>query len=68
MGLRKVYLTRHSVERLLAVMNHFPDKDCFLVEIDSTSGIGTTINLSVDVVVNDLAGKFTVEIEGVENW
>lgn len=64
----KNYILRTDVERMLEVMNKFPDHDAFLLDIDTSSGIGTSITLTVDVIHNTVAGKFTAEIAGVESW
>lgn len=49
-------------------MNQLPDHDAFLLNIDNSSGIGTTVTLAVDIVHNNIPGKFVVEVEGTENW
>jgi hypothetical protein len=36
--------------------------------MDNSSGIGSIMTLTVETTVEGLAGKFTVEISGVENW
>jgi hypothetical protein len=53
---------------MLEVMNKFPDHDAFLLDIDTSSGIGTSITLTVDVIHNTVQGKFTIEIVGPESW
>lgn len=62
------YLMRSTAEKILYVMNQLPDHDAFLLEIDSSSGIGSTITLAVDIVHNNIPGKFVVEVEGSDNW
>ena len=62
------YILKTDVERMLEVMNKFPEHDAFLLDIDTSSGIGTSITLTVDVIHNTVQGKFTVEIAGVESW
>ena len=62
------YLMRSTAEKILFVMNQLPDHDAFLLDIDNSSGIGTTITLAVDIVHNNIPGKFVVEVEGSDNW
>ncbi len=62
------YILRQQVEQVLAVMNKFPDHDAFQLDIDSSSGIGTVITLTMDIIHNNVAGKFTVEVSGPETW
>ena len=59
---------RSTAEKILFVMNQLPDHDAFLLDIDNSSGIGSTITLAVDIVHNNVPGKFVVEVEGCENW
>jgi len=62
------YLMRSTAEKILFVMNQLPDHDAFLLDINNSSGIGSTITLAVDIVHNNIPGKFVVEVEGSENW
>ena len=62
------YLVKRDAEKILYVMNRFPDQEAFLLETKSSSGIGTTITLTLDVIHNSIPGKFVVEIAGSENW
>ena len=63
-----MYINKEEVEKILAVMEKFPETSSFVLESDSSSGIGSTITLTVQTQVNGLDGEFTVEISGVENW
>ena len=62
------YLMRSTAEKILFVMNQLPDHDAFLLDINNSSGIGSTITLAVDIVHNNIPGKFVVEVEGSDNW
>lgn len=62
------YLMRSTAEKILEVMNQLPDHDAFLLEIDNSSGIGSIVTLAVDIVHNNIPGKFVVEVEGPDNW
>ncbi len=64
----KNYILKTDIECMLEVMNKFPDHDAFLLDIDTSSGIGTSITLTVDVIHNTVQGKFTVEIAGSDSW
>jgi hypothetical protein len=59
---------RSTAEKILFVMNQLPDHDAFLLNIDNSSGIGSTVTLAVDIVHNNIPGKFVIEVEGSENW
>ena len=62
------YTLKTDVERMLEVMNKFPEHDAFLLDIEASSGIGTRVTLTVDTVCNEVTGKFTVEIAGSDSW
>ena len=64
----KTYLTRKDAESILDVINKLSDHDVFLLEVDNSSGIGSTITLTVDINYNNLAGKFITEIGSIDNW
>ena len=63
-----MYITKKDVEKILEVMNKFPEDTKYLLESDSSSGIGSTMTLTLQTTVEGLAGEFTVEISGVEDW
>lgn len=64
----KNYILREQVEKVLAIMDNFPSHDAFLLDIDASSGIGTTITLTMDIIHQGVAGKFVVEVSGPETW
>jgi hypothetical protein len=63
-----MYILIEEVEKILEVMKKFPDAASFFLESDSTSGIGSTVTLTVRTQVNGFDGTFKTEISGVENW
>jgi len=63
-----MYLCKEEVQKILDIMNKFPDATAFELLQDSSSGIGSVTELIVRTTVNGLAGEFKTEISGVENW
>lgn len=63
-----MYLCKEEVEKILEIMNKFPDAKNFYLEQDSSSGIGAVTSLTVFTEVNGYDGEFKIEISGVENW
>ena len=63
-----MYITKKDAEKILDVMNKFPEDTVYRLKMDNSSGIGSTMTLTVETTVEGFAGKFTVEISGVENW
>ena len=64
----KTHILKQQVKDILDTMNDFGDVDSFELDIESSSGIGTKISLSSHMIYRGLAGKFTVEVVGNENW
>ena len=63
-----MYIHKQDVEKILEVMNKFPDARSFALEQDSSSGIGSITTLTVRTQVNGFDGEFKTEISGVDNW
>lgn len=63
-----MYLCKEEVEKILEIMNRFPDAKNFMLEQDSSSGIGSVTSLTVFTEVSGYDGEFKIEISGVENW
>jgi hypothetical protein len=62
------YILRQDAEKILDIMNKFPDHDAFLLDIDTSSGIGSAITLTMDIIHNSVPGKFTVTVTGPKSW
>jgi hypothetical protein len=63
-----MYITKEDIEKILEVMNKFPTETTYCLKSDSSSGIGSTMTLTLQTTVEGLSGEFTVEISGVEDW
>ena len=63
-----MYINKQDIEKILEVMNKFPDAESFALAQESSSGIGSVTTLTVRTRVNELDGEFSVEISGEENW
>lgn len=63
-----MYITRAEIEKILEVMNKFPNAKNFMLEQDNSSGIGAITSLTVFTDINGYEGEFKIEISGVENW
>jgi hypothetical protein len=64
----KTYITRKLAKKIVDTMKEFPDHDVFLLEIDTSSGIGSTVSLTIDIMHNNIGGKFTTTVEDTDNW
>lgn len=63
-----MYILKEEIEKILEIMNKFPDAKNFVLEQDSSSGIGSVTSLTVFTEVNGYDGEFKIEISGVEDW
>jgi hypothetical protein len=63
-----MYITRSEIEKILVVMDEFPDARSYKLSNDNSSGIGGILTLTMDMDINNRKSLVTVEIAGVENW
>ena len=63
-----MYLCRDEVQKILEVMDKFPEAKSFELLQDGNTGIGSVTSLVVHTTINGLPGEFKTEISGVENW
>ena len=63
-----MYITKQEVEKILAVMEEFPDASSYKLEADNSSGIGSILSLTMDMHINTRPVQVKVEIAGVEVW
>jgi hypothetical protein len=63
-----MYLHKDDLKKMLEILEKFPEVDVVDVEVDSSSGIGSTTTMRFDTKIDGVAGKFEVEISGVETW
>lgn len=63
-----MYLHPDDVKLIGEIMAEFPNAESFRLDSDSSSGIGTTLTLTVTTKINNRRAEVTFEISGVENW
>ena len=63
-----MYLHPDDVKLIGEIMAEFPGAESFRLDSDSSSGIGTTLTLTVTTKINNRRAEVTFEISGVENW
>jgi len=64
----KMHLHRDDLIKVLENMRKFPDIETFVLEQDSSSGIGSITNLVIETNINGVSGQFRIEIAGSERW
>ena len=63
-----MYINKEEVQKILSVMEEFPDARSYKLEADNASGIGSILTLTMDMDINNHKAIVKVEISGVENW
>ena len=63
-----MYITKQEVEKILLVMEEFPDAKSYKLEADNSSGIGNILSLIMEMTINNRNAVVKVEIAGVEDW
>lgn len=63
-----MYITKEEIEKILSVMEEFPDSKSYKLEADNSSGIGSILTLTMDMIINGRDAKVKVDISGVEMW
>jgi hypothetical protein len=61
-------LHRKDIEKIVEVLEKFPDVLVFELDQDGRSGIGAITTMTFSQEVNGMRGSFDVEISGVEDW
>lgn len=64
----KIWLTAGDLQDINTVFKKFPDLERFCLLVDSSSGIGTTIDMEFEAVVNGIEGTFRVGIADESTW
>lgn len=66
--MNKISLSRNEFKKIKDILNKFPDVELFKIVEKESAGIGSIVNLEIETKIDDISGKFIVEISGVENW
>ena len=66
----KIQMYQHDVVRLAALLDtiHYDKENPIVIEVDSSSGIGSIGKVHIPVKFNSLPGTFTYELWGEETW
>jgi hypothetical protein len=64
----KVFLHTDDIDRIKALMEAIDYDGTFELEVDNSSGIGTTVTAHVPQSINCLKGTFSYVVSDVENW
>ena len=66
--MNKVYLTREDINKIDSILQKFPGIDNFCLDIDSSSGIGSTIDMQFYHEANGVPGLLSVVIADETSW
>jgi hypothetical protein len=63
-----MFITRKDVEKILEIIDKFPDATSYRLQNENQSGIGSIFSLIIDTNINNTDVEVKVEISGVEDW
>ncbi len=61
-------LIRKDIEKILDILDKFPEVNGFELLQEGSSGIGKITTMSFALEQNGVSGNFEVEISGVSEW
>lgn len=64
----KVYLHTADIDRIKSLMGSLDYDGIFELEVDNSSGIGTTVTAHVPQSIKCLSGTFSYTISNEEKW
>lgn len=64
----KVHLHTDDIDRIKALMESLDYDGPFELEVDNSSGIGTTVTAHVPQAIQSLSGTFSYIISNTEDW
>ena len=67
-SMNKVSLHRDDVHEILKFVEKYPDSEYLTIEVDSSSGIGSIVTVSVPAVVNGDAVVIKKTIVDESSW
>jgi hypothetical protein len=63
-----MYIQRKDIEKILELMDTFPNAHGYHLKTENDSGIGTNMYLIIFDTFNGVYGDLKVEVSGVDNW
>jgi hypothetical protein len=63
----KIELDKNELEKILKIMNELNFRSAY-IEQDCSSGIGCSLEISFDTYINNIGGRFTIDLTEYENW
>lgn len=64
----KIQLQKKDVEKILELMDKFPQESNYQIDYVSTSGLGYSIDMIVPISVKGHTGEFKISITDSSNW
>lgn len=64
----KIWLNKADIKKIQETLELFPEVDAFQLQVESTSGIGYTIDMIVPQHINSVEGEFKIPVVGVQDW
>ncbi len=66
--MEQISLRPDELKRIIEFADKFGGNDYVVITRDNPSGIGYTVEATIETTVEGVRGKFTVEIVGADKW
>ena len=66
--MNQISLHREDLNAILKFIEKYPDSDYITISVDSSSGIGSVVKVSINNVINGDAVKITKAIVDESGW
>jgi len=66
--MNQISLHREDLNAILKFVEKYPDSDYITISVDSSSGIGSVVKVSINNVINGDAVKITKAIVDESGW
>ena len=64
----KIHLQKKDVEKMLEIMNKFPQDTNYQIDYSTSAGTGYTIDICVNVSIKGHQGEFRIPVTDVDSW
>jgi hypothetical protein len=68
MSKNTVRLTRADLASIQDIFNKFPETYSLEITVDHGSGIGPSVVVTLDTIINDYTGTFEIDITDMSTW
>ena len=64
----KIHLQKKDVEKMLEIMNKFPQDTNYQIDYNASAGLGYNLVMCVNVSIKGHQGEFRIPVTDESNW